>query len=47
MKHIHQFVGWSKVGESLTLVLSLTARYLELRIEEIEKKNESTDKGQG
>ena len=46
MKHIHQFVGWSEVGNQLTKVLSLTAKYLELRIQEIqnkqkEKQNES------
>lgn len=35
MKHVHQFVGWSEVGNQLTKVLSLTSRYLELKIQEL------------
>ena len=43
MKHIHQFDGWSGVGEKLELVLDLTTKYLELRIQQLkdnaERKN--------
>ncbi len=37
-------MGWSEVRERLCEVLRLAAKYLELRIEEMESKQASTEK---